>query len=133
MPAYGLDDDYKLVSSSTATMLADLDRSIAQKKPIVVPLWSPHWAYNKYDLKKLKDPKGAWGKGEKIHVVGKKTFGKDFSELNGWLKNFHMEDKDLASLEDQIQKGGKGNEKASARKWMDDHPGIVDKLAPVGS
>ncbi|MFE7119667.1 ABC transporter permease/substrate binding protein [Streptomyces sp. NPDC057654] len=133
MPAYGLDDDYKLVSSSTATMLADLDRSITQKKPIVVSLWSPHWAYNKYDLKKLKDPKGAWGKGEKIHVVGKKAFGKDFPELNGWLKNFHMEDKDLASLEDQIQKGGKGNEKASARKWMDDHAGIVDKLAPVGS
>nr|WP_206313674.1 ABC transporter permease/substrate binding protein [Streptomyces coryli] len=128
---YGL-KDWKVVSSSTASMLSELDRSIKKKEPVVVTLWSPHWAYAQHDLKKLKDPKGAWGKGDDIHITGKKDFKKDFPELNGWLKNFKMSEKDLASLEAEIQKGGQGKEKESARKWMDAHPGIVDKLAPVG-
>ncbi|RAJ68762.1 glycine betaine/proline transport system substrate-binding protein [Streptomyces sp. Amel2xB2] len=127
---YGL-EDWKIVSSSTASMMSELDRSIKKKEPVVVTLWTPHWAYAKYDLTKLKDPKGAWGKGDDIHITGKKTFGKDFPELNTWLKKFKMSEKDLASLEAEIQKGGQGKEKESARKWMDAHPGLVDKLAPV--
>ncbi|WP_326691847.1 MULTISPECIES: ABC transporter permease/substrate binding protein [unclassified Streptomyces] len=128
---YGLDKEYKVVSSSTSSMLSEVDRSVKQKKPVLATTWSPHWVYNKYPMKKLKDPKGSWGKGDDIHVTAKKDFKKDFPELHGWLKNFKMSEKDLASLEAAIQKGGKGKEKESARKWMDSRPGLVDKLAPV--
>ncbi|HCA88240.1 MAG TPA: glycine/betaine ABC transporter permease, partial [Streptomyces sp.] len=55
---YGLEGEYEVVSSSTSTMLAELERSLAKKEPVVVTLWSPHWAYGKHDLKKLEDPKG---------------------------------------------------------------------------
>ena len=127
---YGL-EDWKIVSSSTASMLTELDRSIKKKEPVVVTLWSPHWAYAEHDLTKLEDPKGAWGEGDDIHITGKKAFGKDFPELNKWLKEFKMSEEDLASLEAEIQKGGKGKEKESVRKWMDARPGIVDIMAPV--
>ncbi|MFF2652327.1 ABC transporter permease/substrate binding protein [Streptomyces sp. NPDC058045] len=132
LKAYGLEGEYKVVSSSTSSMLAELNRSIKKREPVVVTLWSPHWAYGKYDLKKLKDPKKAWGEGEQLHTVTHKGFDKKFPEINGWLKNFKMSEKDLASLEVAIQQGGSGKEKASARKWLDDHPGIEDKLAPTG-
>ncbi|MFI9240136.1 ABC transporter permease/substrate binding protein [Streptomyces cinnamoneus] len=130
---YGLDGEYKVVSSSTSTMLAELDRAMKKKEPIVTTLWSPHWAYAKHDLKKLKDPKGAWGEGEQIHAVGKKDFAADFPKIAQWVKNFKMSEKDLASLEAEIQSGGKGKEKDSARRWLDAHPGFADKLAPVGA
>ncbi|GHJ38778.1 ABC transporter permease/substrate binding protein [Streptomyces sp. TS71-3] len=131
LKAYGLDGEYKVVSSSTSSMLAQLDRSIKQKQPVVVVLWTPHWAYGKYDLKKLKDPQGAWGKGERIHIVAHKGFDKKLPEFNGWLKKFKLSESELASLEVEIQKGGAGNEKQSARHWLDTHPGMEDKLAPV--
>jgi glycine betaine/proline transport system permease protein/glycine betaine/proline transport system substrate-binding protein len=131
LKAYGLEGEYRVVSSSTSAMLAELDRSIKAHLPVVVPLWSPHWAYGTYDLKKLKDPKGAWGKGERIHMVGKKTFSQDFPEFSGWLKDFRLTEGQLTSLEVAIQKGGTGNEKASAREWLDAQPGLEDKLAPV--
>ncbi|GHC41964.1 ABC transporter permease/substrate binding protein [Streptomyces cinnamoneus] len=130
---YGLDGEYKVVSSSTSTMLAELDRAVKKKEPVVTTLWSPHWAYAKHDLKKLKDPKGAWGKGEEIHAVGKKDFAADFPKVAQWVKDFRMSEKDLASLEAEIQSGGKGKEKDSARRWLDAHPGFADKLAPVGA
>ena len=128
---YGLDKEYKVVSSSTSSMLSEVDRSVKQKKPVLATTWSPHWVYSKYPMKKIKDPKGAWGKGDDIHITAKKDFAKDFPELNGWLKDFKLSEKDLGSLEAEIQKGGKGKEKQSVRKWMDKRPGLVDKLAPV--
>ncbi|KOG26761.1 glycine/betaine ABC transporter permease, partial [Streptomyces viridochromogenes] len=120
-----------VLKAYTSSMLAELDRSIKKREPVVVTLWTPHWAYGKYDLRKLKDPEGAWGKGEQIHTVAKKDFGQEFPELSGWLKNFKLTEEQLASLEVEIQKGGAGNEKESARRWMDAHPGIEDELAPV--
>ncbi|MGI5351230.1 ABC transporter permease/substrate binding protein [Streptomyces sp. CA-250714] len=128
---YGLDKEYKVVSSSTSSMLSAVDKSVKQKKPVLATTWSPHWVHSKYPMKKLKDPKGSWGKGDHIHVTAKKGFKKDFPELYGWLKNFKMSEQDLGSLEAAIQEGGKGQEKESARKWLDSRPGLEDKLAPV--
>ncbi|MGW2342167.1 ABC transporter permease/substrate binding protein [Streptomyces sp. NPDC001661] len=132
LKAYGLDKEYKVVDSSTPAMLAELKRAYAKKKPIVVPLWSPHWAYNDYKLTKLKDPKGTWGKGDGIHSIGRKGFGKDFPEVDKWLKSFKLTDKQLTSLEAEINKSGKGKQQDAVKAWLKQQdPGFVDKLAPV--
>ncbi|OEV14092.1 glycine/betaine ABC transporter permease, partial [Streptomyces nanshensis] len=134
LKAYGLEGEYKVVSSSTSSMLSAVDRAVARKKPVLATTWTPHWVYSTYPMKKLKDPKGAWGKGDHIHVTARKGFKEDFPELYGWLKDFTMSEQDLGSLEAAIQKGGKGKgkEKKSARAWLDAHPGLEDELAPVG-
>ncbi|WP_435284587.1 ABC transporter permease/substrate binding protein [Streptomyces koelreuteriae] len=128
---YGLDKEYEVVDSSTPAMLAELKRSYAQKKPIVVTLWSPHWAYNDYDLKKLKDPKGAWGKGDGVHTLSRKGFADDDPTVAEWLKNFKMNEKELTSLEAEINKAGKGNQQEAVRAWLKQNPGFADKMAPV--
>ncbi|MCX3059774.1 ABC transporter permease/substrate binding protein [Streptomyces beihaiensis] len=131
LKAYGLDKEYKVADSSTPAMLAELKRAIARKKPIVVPLWSPHWAYSEYKLKKLKDPKGAWGKGDGIHSLSRKGFGSDFPQVDKWLKSFKMTEKQLTGLEAEINKAGKGDQQSAVRTWLKSNPGLVDKLAPV--
>ncbi|MFI0544656.1 ABC transporter permease/substrate binding protein [Streptomyces sp. WSLK1-3] len=131
LKAYGLDKEYEVVDSSTPAMLAELKRAYAQKAPIVVPLWSPHWAYNDYDLKKLKDPKGAFGSGDGIHTVARKGFAEENPVVGQWLKNFELDEKQLTSLEAEINKAGKGRQQDAVRTWLKRHPGLVDKLAPV--
>ena len=128
---YGLDKEYEVVDSSTPAMLAELKRAYAQKKPIVTTLWSPHWAYNDYDLKKLKDPKGAWGEGDGVHTLSRKGFAGDDPTVAEWLKNFSMSEKQLTSLEAEINKAGKGNQQDAVRAWLKQNPGVVDKMAPV--
>ncbi|MCN9240885.1 ABC transporter permease/substrate binding protein [Streptomyces sp. RY43-2] len=128
---YGLDKEYKVVDSSTPAMLAELKRAYAKKKPVVVTLWSPHWAYNDFDLKKLKDPKGAWGKGDGVHTLSRKGFAKDNPVVGTWLKDFRLEEKQLTSLEAEINKAGKGKQQEAVRVWLAKNPGLVDKLAPV--
>lgn len=133
LKAYGLDKEYKVVDSSTPAMLAELKRAISKKEPIVVPLWSPHWAYNDYDLKKLKDPKGAWGSGDGVHTLSRKGFADENPVVGKWLKDFKLDEKQLTSLEAEINKVGKGKQQDAVRTWLKQNPGLVDKLAPVGS
>ncbi|MET7883736.1 ABC transporter permease/substrate binding protein [Streptomyces avermitilis] len=128
---YGLDKEYKVVDSSTPAMLAELKRAYAKKDPVVVTLWSPHWAYSDYDLKKLKDPKGAWGKGDGVHTLARKGFAQDNPVVGRWLKNFKMTEKQLTGLEAEINKAGKGKQQDAVRSWLKRNPGVVDKLAPV--
>ncbi|MET8408931.1 ABC transporter permease/substrate binding protein [Streptomyces sp. NPDC005195] len=130
---YGLDKEYKVVDSSTPAMLAELKRAYAKKQPVVVTLWSPHWAYSDYDLKKLKDPKGAWGKGDGVHTLSRKGFAQDNPVVGRWLKNFRMTEKQLTGLEAEINKVGKGKQQDAVRAWLKKNPGVVDKLAPTGN
>ncbi|MFJ4618679.1 ABC transporter permease/substrate binding protein [Streptomyces sp. NPDC088812] len=128
---YGLDGTYEVVDGSTPAMLAELKRAYAKKEPILVTLWSPHWAYSEYDLKKLKDPEGAWGAGDGVHTLARKGFAGDNPEVGEWLENFSMTEQQLTALEAQIQKSGKGKEQDAVRTWLKDNPGLLDQWAPV--
>ncbi|WP_251092681.1 ABC transporter permease/substrate binding protein [Streptomyces sp. Caat 7-52] len=131
LKAYGLDGTYEVVDGSTPAMLAELKRAYGRKQPVVVTLWSPHWAYSDYGLKKLKDPRGAWGKGDGVHTLARKGFAADNPQVGRWLKDFSMTEEQLTGLEAQIQKSGRGGEQDAVRTWLRQHPGLVDKWAPV--
>ena len=128
---YGLSGSYQVIDGSTPAMLAELKRAYARKQPVLVTLWSPHWAYSSYDLKKLQDPKGAWGKGDGVHTLSRKGFAGDNPQVADWLKNFSMTEKQLTGLEAKIQGAGKGKEQDAVRSWLRANPGLVDKWAPV--
>lgn len=128
---YGLEGTYDVVDGSTPAMLAELKRAYARKQPVVVTLWSPHWAYSDYGLKKLKDPRGAWGEGDGVHTLARKGFAADNPQVGQWLKDFSMTERELTGLEARIQKAGKGKEQDAVRAWLRQHPGLVDKWAPV--
>ncbi|MFJ4486333.1 ABC transporter permease/substrate binding protein [Streptomyces longwoodensis] len=128
---YGLQGSYEVVDGSTPAMLAELKRAYAKKQPVLVTLWSPHWAYAQYGLKKLKDPRGAWGKGDGVHTVARQGFAEDNPEAARWLKDFSMTERQLTDLEARIQQAGKGKEQDAARAWLADHPGLLDKWAPA--
>ncbi|WP_327730523.1 hypothetical protein OG250_35960 [Streptomyces sp. NBC_00487] len=129
--AYGLKGEYEPVKSNTSAMPAQLDRAYQKNEPIAVTLWSPHWAYDKYDLTRVADPEKTWGANNQIRTLANKGFPEKYSELNGWRKNWHMAPDELMSLEQAIQKAGRGREGEGVQNWIDAHPGIVDEMAPV--
>ncbi|MFF6959232.1 ABC transporter permease/substrate binding protein [Streptomyces sp. NPDC088197] len=131
LKGYGLDSEYKVVSSSTSAMLAELKRDYAQHKPVAVVLWSPHWAYSTYELTKLADPKGLWGKADSIHNLANKGRADKLPQVTAWMKDFHLTEEQLSSLEADIQSAGQDNTAAGVKKWLAKNPGIADKMAPV--
>ncbi|MFI8256653.1 ABC transporter permease/substrate binding protein [Streptomyces filamentosus] len=127
---YGLEGEYEVVDGSTPGMLAELKRAYERKEPVVVTLWSPHWAYSAHELTKLADPKGVWGEGDGVHTLARKGFGADNPEVSAWLKDFELTEKQLTGLEAEIQETGKGKEQQAVRTWLDAHPGLAERLAP---
>ncbi|TDU74391.1 ABC transporter permease/substrate binding protein [Streptomyces sp. KS 21] len=122
---YGLDGEYEVVDGSTPGMLAELKRAYEKQEPVAVVLWSPHWAYASYDLKKLEDPKGVWGQGDGIHTLARKGFADDEPELASWLRSFKLTEAQLTGLEAKIQEAGKGKEQQAVRAWLTEHPEIA--------
>ncbi|MCJ7840971.1 glycine betaine ABC transporter substrate-binding protein [Lederbergia sp. NSJ-179] len=123
---YGL-DNWKLVSSSEAAMIAELKSAYEKEKPIVVPLWKPHWVFGVMDMKMLEDPKGIYGgDGDQIYIVARKGLEEDapaaYKVLEQYTEDYDMveelmppvfdEDKDPADV---------------AQQFMKDHPDLVDE------
>ncbi|WP_434743891.1 glycine betaine ABC transporter substrate-binding protein [Micromonospora sp. SH-82] len=129
IPQYGLDGKMRLKTSSTPAMLAALDGAIKAERPIVVTLWHPHWAYAKYDLKDLTDPKGTLGQAEQIHNLGRLGFGDDFPEVTAMLNKFKLDSDQLATLEDLMFNTHKGDEEKAVEEWLKANPDYLQTLS----
>jgi glycine betaine/proline transport system substrate-binding protein len=57
---YGV-KDFDLVESSEQGMLAEVDRAIRRRQPIVFLAWEPHPMNTKYDIRYLEDPQAVFG------------------------------------------------------------------------
>ncbi|WP_182357705.1 glycine betaine ABC transporter substrate-binding protein [Tomitella gaofuii] len=127
VPEYGLEGVMKVQQSSTPAMLAELEKAISNKKPIVVTLWHPHWAYSRYDLKDLQDPKKAMGEAEKLHITARGGFSEAHPKIAEMASNFTMDDEHLQSLEDAINSAGKGKTADAVTQWTKDNQAFVDE------
>ncbi|MFC6933017.1 glycine betaine ABC transporter substrate-binding protein [Actinomadura yumaensis] len=118
IPAYGLKGEFEVTTSSTPAMLTELKKATDAKKDIIVTLWRPHWAYSKFPIRDLQDPKGAMGQPDGVNTVARKGFSDDQPDVAGWLKKFKMDDQHLGSLEDLMENKYKGKPEQAVDEWL---------------
>lgn len=129
MPEYGLDGEYKLVTSSTAAMLATLGDKIDKQEDVVVTLWRPFWANDAYPVKDLEDPKGAMGKPETLHFLGTKGFAEEFPEAAEYIAKIKLDDAAYAALEGLVTGDEyKKNPEGAVDAWLKDNADAYDGL-----
>lgn len=123
MPAYGLDGEYELVTSSTAAMLTELGNRIDAQEDIVVTSWRPFWANEAYGLKDLEDPKGAMGEPEALHFLATTGFSERCPEAADLIAGIQLDDASYASLEDMVvNEYGEGREAEAVEAWLAANP-----------
>ncbi|HRP98912.1 MAG TPA: glycine betaine ABC transporter substrate-binding protein [Terrimesophilobacter sp.] len=128
MPAYEL-DNYELITSSTAGMLASLDTAYASEDPIVVTLWRPFWAYATWDMKDLADPLGAMGDTESLHFLGKLTFSEEFPEAADFISQVKLTDAQYGALEGLVTSDEyEGNPAGAVDEWLAEFGSQIDWL-----
>ncbi|CAB3803924.1 hypothetical protein LMG28614_05912 [Paraburkholderia ultramafica] len=117
--AYDL-NGYNLQSSSEAGMLASISRACQSKQWVVATVWSPHWFWQKWQMRYLKDPKGTLGGEEQIHVFASRQFATRFPRADVFFKHFKLT---LADVEAVEFDGNNSNDyAAAAKKFVDGHP-----------
>lgn len=123
LKTYGI-TNMKLVTSSTAAMLSQLKADYQQKKPVVVTLWSPHWAFTKYKLDYLSDPKKAFGTAGWIQSEANSQWAKSNPTVMGWLKNFKMTPQQLGTLEEDMNNAS--SQAAGVKQWIAANQSLVN-------
>jgi glycine betaine/proline transport system substrate-binding protein len=117
--AYDL-NGYNLQSSSEAGMLAGVQRAYQSKQWVVATVWSPHWLFQKWQMRYLKDPKGALGGEEQIHAFASKQFATKFPRADVFFKHFKLTLADVEAIE---YEGNSTNDYATAaKKFVEAHP-----------
>ncbi|WP_016855398.1 glycine betaine ABC transporter substrate-binding protein [Halomonas smyrnensis] len=113
------------VNSSGPAMMAALDSAYRRDEPIVVTLWSPHWAFAEYDLKYLEDPEGIYGDEEDIYWMARPGLDEEDPWLTSVLNAWKMDDDSLGSLMARIEEVGDPAE--GAKGWIEDHRALIDE------
>lgn len=122
IPAYGLEGEYELVTSSTAAMLTELKTATDAQEDLVVTLWRPFWANESFGMKDLEDPMGAMGEAEGLHFLGHKGFAEEFPEAAELIEQIKLDDAQYGSLEDMVvNEYGEGNEADAVDAWLEEH------------
>lgn len=111
---------YNLQASSEAGMLAGVSRAYQSNQWIVATVWSPHWLFQKWKMRYLKDPKGTLGGEEQVHAFASKQFAGKFPRADVFFKHFKLTLADVEAIEFE---GNSTNDYATAaKKFVAAHP-----------
>jgi len=119
---YGLDDDYRLITASSAAMTAALKRAIDNKEWIAVTAWSPHWMWERFDLRYLDDPKGVLGGREHVDAIASKGLAKSEPEVHAMLKRMHYT---LDQINTALVHAEETSYAEAAQTFIDEHPDVI--------
>lgn len=120
--AYDLDDDYRLITASSAAMTAALKRAIDNKEWIVVTAWSPHWMWERFDLRYLDDPKGVLGDREHVDAIASKGLAESEPEMHAMLKRMHYT---LDQINTALVNAEQTSYEQAAQTFIDEHPDVI--------
>ncbi|MFM0327035.1 glycine betaine ABC transporter substrate-binding protein [Caballeronia glebae] len=111
---------YNLIRASEAGMLTAVARAYQSKNWIVATVWSPHWLWQKYKMRYLKDPKGVLGGDEQIHGFASKQFAAKYPRANVFIRHFKLTLADVEAIE--LDGNASNDWSAAAKKFVDSHP-----------
>ncbi|AWX93686.1 glycine/betaine ABC transporter [Paracoccus mutanolyticus] len=127
--AYGL--KLQLVEGSTAAMTAALKSAVDRKEPIAVTLWEPSWMAQKFDIKFLKDPKGAFPPPQSYYWIGQKGFSEENPEAREAIASVFVPKEEITAINGAVN-DGKTMDQAIA-DWIAAHGGLIGRWSNIKS
>ena len=125
IPQYDL--NLELKASSTAGMLAEVDRLYSNEEPFVFMPWVPHPMNQDYDYHFLKDPKdaqGAFDEPAKISTVLNADLKSDDPTAWAFMNEYTLTEDQLNSLMDEIAKAD-DDAVAGSKAWLQQNRSVV--------
>jgi glycine betaine/proline transport system substrate-binding protein len=125
IPDYNLTLEHE--PSSTAAMLAEVERLYKDKEPFVFPPWCPHPMCEQYDFRYLEDPKNSQGNLDqpaKISSIVHEDLSEDDPVAYAFLSTLRLNQEELISLENEITKAGDDPIKGT-QAWLEKNRDVV--------
>jgi glycine betaine/proline transport system substrate-binding protein len=123
IPDYNLKLEHE--PSSTAAMLAEVERLYNDKELFVFPPWCPHPMCAQFDFRYLEDPKNSQGNLDqpaKISAIVNEDLESDDPVAYTFIKELRLNEEELISLENEITKAG---EIKGTQSWLEQNRDVV--------
>ena len=123
IPDYNLKLEHE--PSSTAAMLAEVERLYKDKEPFVFPPWCPHPMCAQFDFRYLEDPKNSQGNLDqpaKISAIVNEDLPDDDPVAYAFINNLRLNEEELIALENAQAKEG---EVKGTQSWLQDNRDVV--------
>jgi glycine betaine/proline transport system substrate-binding protein len=125
IPDYNLNLEHE--PSSTAAMLAEVERLYNDKEEFVFPPWCPHPMCSQFDFRYLEDPKNAQGNLDqpaKISAIVNEDLPNDDPVAYAFIDNLKLNQDELISLENEIAAAG-DNPAKGVQAWLKENRDVV--------
>ncbi len=123
-PAYNLQP--KLVGSSTAGMLSEVDRLYNEEEEFAFIAWRPHWMNRVYDFKYLEDPQDALGElndsATVSSIVNEGLPNEDPMAL-AFMSALTLTEDQVNEIEEEIN--NTGDPETGVRNWLENNREVV--------
>ncbi len=118
MRAYDLDGQYRLVESHEREMLARVSEAVRREEWIVFTGWTPHWIFERYNLRFLEDSLGVYGGEEAVHTMVRPGLADEYPEVRELLARLNWSPEDLERLMVWIRDDESRDAYRQALRWM---------------
>ena len=122
MEDYAL-DDYRLITASGPAMTAALKRAIENEEWIVVTGWSPHWKWERFDLRYLDDPKGTLGGEEHVDAIASPALVESEPEITDFIRRMTFE---LDQINPMLAEAERTSYDEAAETFIKEHPDLIE-------
>lgn len=119
-----MDDSWTIATSSSGAMATQLGKAYNNGDEIIVTGWSPHWKFQKYDLKYLEDPQEHYGV-ESVYTMARLGLKEENPKAYKLLENFHWDIDDSEEVMLKINEGMPAEE--AAREFVDNNPELLEE------
>jgi glycine betaine/proline transport system substrate-binding protein len=119
--------DFKLIESSEQGMLAQVERSVQDRQPVVFLAWEPHPMNMRFDLKYLNGGDQVFGPnfgGATIYTVTRRGYAQACPNVERLLENLQFSIRGEQEMMDAILTRHEAPEQAASR-WLNANPDTV--------
>ena len=124
---YGLSPSFRLIESDESSMLDRVNQAVFREHWVVFTGWTPHWMFERYNLRFLDDPQGVYGGEERIHTMARRGFSDDYPDAATVVDRISYRPEDLERLMRWIQEDDANDPYRQALRWLSVHQDLVDQ------
>jgi glycine betaine/proline transport system substrate-binding protein len=126
MNAYNLSEaGYEVVAAPPTEWFGTFREAVEHNEWVVFPLWQPHWVNSAYEVRRLDDPKGAYGEPDTAYLLGHRSLPDKLPDrIIELLSNVRLRIDAVTEMDRMVNIDGLSPRDA-ARRWMEENADVV--------
>ena len=116
---------YEVLAATPPEWFGTFREAVKRNEWVIFPLWQPHWVNAAYEVRRLDDPKGAYGEPDTAYLLGHRSLREKLpASTIRLLSNIRLSIEAVTKM-DRMVNVERLSPRDSARRWMEENADLV--------